>query len=707
MTIETLTFQNFLRFFRESALSLGGKGSSGSSLTLALAPNDAGKTSVIRGLEFLFYGEVDGKSGEATLAELVNNEAMRLSGGKSVTGSVEAVLRSHDTQLTVRREVRVQQAGHGQRRLLRQDLLSLETRAGRTEWVVDGDGVVAHKLERMVPRSLFNYFFFQGEGLADALIEKQDARIREGLTELLHEDDWEAAISDLEALLQKLNTECRQVSSKDEVLEKAVERFALAEQHESKLRKELEQADKQYKQSEDEVQRLTALVAQSVGKVDKEAGERLLKVQAQLREHNQRKDAAEQGLLSGIGSTRGLPFLKKAFQPVREILADLRKQNLLPADVSEGFIGRILEKGVCVCGCDLAEGTSHRAKVEQFRAYSLSAELNNDLFSLYNLLEAKSAKGFEADIQEGLSSLRTSAEFIEAERRTITRLEAEEKALRARVDEEAQKRCEDLLREQHKAIRRQTDQRAVVQELRMKLQSATKLKDSTKKDLNAARQKTKHRGNEEVFELRDLTAAVLEVLETGLEGLKESLHEPLESKVRELYDRVAKDGSEAGVSPSTLLPFIQKGGKRAGFLGGGQKQVLCLSYIIALAQIRKDLNESLRTMKIMVPKADDQIFVMDSIFGQCEPEYQEAICRFLPRQSGQTLLLLAGQQWTETTRRFLEDQVRELFGFEYHSPNAHYDESKHQFAFKKTNHRLLKPCSDGQTAYTVIRPLSI
>jgi DNA sulfur modification protein DndD len=707
MTIKRLSFRNFLRFFGESALDLSGASKAGSSLCLALAPNDAGKTSVIRGLEFLFYGEVDGKSGESTLAELVNNEAVRVAGSKNVTAAVEAVLRSHDVELTVRREVCIQHSANGQRRLVSDELLQLEGADGRKKWVPDADGVVAHKLERLVPQSLFHYFFFQGEGLADALIEKQDPRIREGLTELLHEDDWEAAISDLEALLQKLNTECRQAASKDEVLEKAVQRFALAEQTESKLRKQLEQAEKQSKLAEDEVQRLTALVAQSVGKVDKEAGERLLKVQKQLREHSQRKDAAEQGLLSGIGATRGLPFLKKAFQPVRDILADLRKQNLLPADVSEGFIGRILEKGVCVCGCNLAEGTSHRATVEQFRAYSLSAELNNDLFSLYNLLEAKSAKGFEADIQEGLNSLRTSAEFIESERSMIAKLETEEKALKARVDEAAQKRCEDLLREQHKAIRHQIDQRTVVQELRMNLQAATKFREQTKKDLNSARQKTKHRGNEGVFELRDLVSAVLEVLEAGLVGLKDSLHEPLEKTVAGLYDPVAKDGSEARVSSSTLLPFIQKGGKRATFLGGGQKQVLCLSYIIALAQIRKDLNDYLRSMKIMVPKADDQVFVMDSIFGQCEPEYQEAICKFLPRQSGQTLLLLAGQQWTDTTRRCLEQQVRELFGFEYHSPNTHYDESKHQFAFRKTNHRLLKPCSDGQTAYTVIRPLPI
>ncbi len=303
--------------------------------------------------------------------------------------------------------------------------------------------------------------------------------------------------------------------------------------------------------------------------------------------------------------------------------------------------------------------------------------------------------------------LKTSTEFIESERKTIAKLEAEELAMKARVDEAAQQRCHELLREQRKAIDWQTTQAGRVQELRMNLDASTRFREHAKKELNAARLKTKHKGNEKVFELRDLVSSVSEVLEKGLTGLKSALHDPLEKTVGELYDPVVKDGSEARISPQTLLPYIQKGGRRATFLGGGQKQVLCLSYIIALARLRKNLNDSLRAAGVMVPKAADQIFVMDSIFGQCEPEYQEAICRFLPGQTGQVLLLLAGQQWTDTVRRHLEKEIELLFGFEYHSPNVRYDESKHQFAFRKSNHKLLKTTSDGQTAFTVIKQLPI
>ncbi len=661
----------------------------------------------MRGLEFLFYGTVEGKNGDGTLAALVNDEAVRSSKNKSIQGHVQATLASKGTEITVRRSVTIECASKGERRFLRANLSSLEGPERRQEWKTDNNDVIAFKLERLMPQSLFHYFFFQGEGLADALIDKQDPQIREGLTELLHEGDWQEAILDLRSLLGKLSNECRAASGQNKELEQAIERLSLTEEREAKLKHDLERGQKSLQNAKTEVDRLTALVAESVGKVDNEAANRLGEVRKRLDRHREHLTNARHGLFTTIGNTHGLPFLTGAFAPVRAILQELCEQDLLPADVSEGFVGRMLKREKCICGCELKEGSSNRLNVERFRLSSLSTELNTDLFQLYNLLEQGSSRGFKAEIEWSFDSLAKSAEFIESEKRTITKLEEELRALETRVDEAAQQRCIDLLREQRKAAEHQAAQTGRLQELRMQLDAATQHRELAKKQMNQLRAKSPNRTGKLVFEMRDLAGQLIEILEAGLSGLKISLHAPLEETIGDLYDPVAKDGSEARISPSTLLPFIVKDNKRASFLGGGQKQVLCLAYIIALARLRKNLHEALRSAGVMVPIADDQAFVMDSIFGQCEPEYQEAICKFLPGQTGQILLLLAGQQWTETVRCALENEVDLLFGFEYHSPNICYDESKHQFEFGRKVHKLLKTASNGETAYTVIKKLSI
>jgi DNA sulfur modification protein DndD len=705
MIIRTIEFHNILRFFETSMLDLSATRRADSTLALVLAPNDSGKTSLVRGLEFLFYGTVEGKSGDQTLAALVNDEAVRVSKGTSVCGHVQATLASKGMEVTVRRSVLIEHVAKNDRALRRVHLSSLEGDGDRKKWKEDGDDVIAFKLERLMPRSLFHYFFFQGEGLADTLIEKQDPKIREGLTELLHESDWQEAIDDLQALLGNLNNDCRKASGQNQDLERSIERVAMTEERESKMRRELERGEEQLQNAKNEVDRLTALVAESVGKVDNDAAKRLGELRQRLDQHRQRLAGARHGLLANIGHTRGLPFLTRAFEPVRAILQDLREQNLLPADVSEGFVGRILKRAKCICGCDLDEGSQPRKNVERFRASSLSAELNTDLFQLYNLLEQDSVRGFEAEIEQNLKGLETSSEFIASETRDVAKMEEELRVLQARVDEAAQQRCIEILREQRKAADQHAAQSARSRELSIQLNSATRQREQAKKEMNQIRSKSKTGATEPLFEMRDLAGQLIEVLEAGLSSLKSSLHDPLERTIRNLYDPVAKDGSEARISPSTLLPYIEKDGRRATFLGGGQKQVLCLAYIIALAQLRKSLHEALRKAGVLVPAADDQAFVMDSIFGQCEPEYQEAICKFLPGQTGQILLLLAGQQWTETVRRALEKEVDQLFGFEYHSPNVCYDESKHQFAFGKKIHKLLTNSKSGATAYTVIREL--
>ncbi len=76
MIIRALEVYNFLRFFYTSTLDLSATKDTESALALILAPNDSGKTSVMGALEFLFYGTVEGKGGDATLAALVNDEAV-------------------------------------------------------------------------------------------------------------------------------------------------------------------------------------------------------------------------------------------------------------------------------------------------------------------------------------------------------------------------------------------------------------------------------------------------------------------------------------------------------------------------------------------------------------------------------------------------------------------------------------------------------
>ena len=59
------------------------------------------------------------------------------------------------------------------------------------DWKPDGNDVIAFSWSVSRP-VLVSLLLLSGEGLAENLIEKQDPQIR-GLTELLHEGDWQEA----------------------------------------------------------------------------------------------------------------------------------------------------------------------------------------------------------------------------------------------------------------------------------------------------------------------------------------------------------------------------------------------------------------------------------------------------------------------------------------------------------------------------------
>ena len=108
------------------------------------------------------------------------------------------------------------------------------------------------------------------------------------------------------------------------------------------------------------------------------------------------------------------------------------------------------------------------------------------------------------EIQQNLKGLAASTEYIESETRSIAKMEEQLRALQARVDEAAQQRCQELLREQRKAIDQQASQTARVQELRLQLDLTTAHKEQAKKEMNYVRSRTKTISVEPVFEMRDL-----------------------------------------------------------------------------------------------------------------------------------------------------------------------------------------------------------
>lgn len=199
MIIHHITIRNLYTYDGKQTLEL--PVGEDPTLTVVVAPNNSGKTSIIRALKFFFYGEKGLPSG-TKLIDLVNNGAKaRIADGEKVTAWVEVKfthpsIRGEQT-LTLRRIIQAEKRNETSWNMVGPVLGDYVPRR-RQEFEPD-TGPHQRLLNRLVPQSLFDAFYFKGEPLDGKVLEGV-TEIRRALGEFLHEEQWkdaEKAVRDL------------------------------------------------------------------------------------------------------------------------------------------------------------------------------------------------------------------------------------------------------------------------------------------------------------------------------------------------------------------------------------------------------------------------------------------------------------------------------------------------------------------------------
>ncbi len=185
MILKRLSLRNFLVFYGEQRFDF--PADRDRNLVLILANNNTGKTCIIQALRFLFYGDIsrssDGQqSGDASV---VNDRAVHEAApGETVAAHVELTLEIDGKELTYRRSIATSKTAGGDRTSERAYL----ERKNEHERTYVGDssaGAFQAGISRMVPKGLFDAFYFQGEPLNGRLLEGVGA-IQGALSGIIH-----------------------------------------------------------------------------------------------------------------------------------------------------------------------------------------------------------------------------------------------------------------------------------------------------------------------------------------------------------------------------------------------------------------------------------------------------------------------------------------------------------------------------------------
>jgi hypothetical protein len=665
MIISRLSFQHILTYYGSQTVELPTSGNR--TLSIVVGPNNSGKTSIIRALKFWFYGEAGlPRKGDLPLF-LCNKAKAETPVGKSLLGWVEITFERAENQgketYCLRRTIDAKRVSEDRWEVREVSLARIRTTA-RPPVQPDENGRLQRMIEAMVPRALFDAFYFKGEPLDGKLLGDVGS-IRQALGQFLHEDQWKEAeeaaaairddlakkLSKLTAANVDLNRKLSEESQNQIKLD--AQRLALQDE-EAGLRK----AEESYNQETENLAKLG----------DEEAAR---EVKAQHSRAIQRRDSAknrltqaDQDILREINQCAGIPFLVGAVEPVKAILAEMERENILPADITPGFVDRVLAKNTCICG--KKHDDNSRAHWEAYRNKTLAADAGEGLRKLLDWVKPRGPLSIQQRSDhttselKRLTDLRAKAvvEFNEA----IAAVAAAEEAMQAVPVEEIARIGKALQSLQSEIKSKSGRIRVIADALQATEYTAKRLKEDVQQ--LSAKSGVDQNAFKRLSTAKDRADRLFKALSFCRGRLSQYFHRVLQASVANFYDSKATDGSKAHIDRQTLLPSIQVKGQRIHNLGGGQSQLLALAYVVSLARLRQDMHTQMEKLGVRLGKIDDLSFFMDSPFGSMEKHYKEAAVQLVPGSARQVILLLWKEEW-DFARDFLEEQADRIYAVQF------------------------------------------
>jgi DNA sulfur modification protein DndD len=700
MIFERLTLHNFLRYGGTSSIQFPTTQSR--KLVILLAPNNTGKTTILRALEFLLYGSLSKLTDETCWQLITEVEREKVAPGEEITAYVEGVIRFANNEIvTLKRVIKGRRVSADKWQATKQRLY-LKKNSG---YVADENDYYQSKIDSAVPINLFSWFYFQGEPADGKMGNGNHPALMEPLKKVLQLRRWTNARNHVTEIIKSLKQEEAKAAGANQEYLNQRRKHDVIKNEFDKNNAELTSAHAELSELKETLRTLERQREQ----VSQQALEtqELYKKQAAQQQIIDRSNRAiiesNKAIRDLINARMGIPLLATAFAHADQQLAELRERNLLPADVSKGFIKRLMGGKQCVCGTCLDE--QKMAELEKYLSKTLTAETNRDLVALADSLDG----GDESPLRKksiGYQSAR--AKLIGAKSDACKSLNDAKEILdnlNAKVEESAITQFVELSRSVANVQQKIFVLECKINELEQKIRQQKTLLDTLAESLRNARPRRGAGELEKTAEAIQIAENLVNALQEGEAKFKQSVHQILQSRLSH-YFGVATSGNVAVVDRDTFLPMMKnRNGELVNNPGGGEQQVLNLAFVVALAEMRNIVNDQLRSAGLGASLLGDQSFFLDSPFTSADPNFMKAIADFLPGKAPQMMLLLAKQNWTETIRETLEPHIELVYGTTLHTPVEPADPEAFVFRWKNKDYKLIEKLPPGSTSYSTFQQL--
>jgi DNA sulfur modification protein DndD len=658
MRLISLQLCNFRQFYGKTPEIYFASGDRNT--TVIHGNNGAGKTTLLNAFTWALYE----KFTRAFAAEdqLVNKRALgEAKPGKAVECSVEMQFEHDSKRYHLKRLYRAYNTELGIERGESELYVQFVGDDGRWSFLPQ-EQPPEQTIGRILPESLHQYFFFDGERIDAIMRDEKKAEIAEATKELLGIKVLNRSIDHLKNARRTLEDELEAIGDPEtktllqqkEDLEQARDRLV---ERQAEIQQELQNLDEIKKALASRFQELSEARGWQQKRTDLEAQIKGLRSQLIETKDNLRAAISTQGYLV---------LLPDAIAQFQNLVQKLRDSGQLSNGVQQQFIQELLDRQRCICGTELQDGTSTYEMVKSWLDKAGMADVEETTIRLRDRVEDMSGQaetvwqtidGHKAKIEDyrrQLSSCEDQLDDIRSKLRSYPNEEIGQ--LQKRLDETDERQRELTL-----------NQGANQQKIHSLTQEIDRLdKKIAKHQMKENKQKLAQR---RIGATHDAIVRLTEVRSR----LERQFRASLEQRVQEIFDRISFTPYRPKLNDKYELTLVEKTGgwEKLVAASTGENQILSLSFI---GGIIDRVREWSRNKMLMGPDSSTFPVVMDSPFGSLDEIYRRQVAKAIPELANQLVVLATKTQWRGEVEREMKRRIGRQYVLSYKSPKPDCEE---------------------------------
>ena len=619
MKFDRLKLKNFRQYYGDQSLEFSQNEEN--NVTVIHGDNGSGKTTILNAFLWLFYDEVNLPKGDW----LANERAMAEAGiGDTVEVEVQLEFDHEKNHYIATRRAGYKKADEND---LQGDLIETDL----TVYYIPTSGERKKRgdpetvLQQIMPARLKDLFFFDGETISELSEQGDQETIQDAIQDIMGLTVLERGIRHLDDVEGRFEDRIEEHGSdelRELINEKKEKKEAIEEKEEEKEMKieEKERIDDRVEEIEERLGDLEE--TQELQEERDELNDDLQEKQEEISEINDE-------MKSTISEWGFLVFGMDAVEKTAEELEEKRKKGEIPTDIKQQFVDDLLERGECICGRPLEEGTTEHKTVEDWRERAGSHDMDQVAITITSRLSRMMDKRRELfkEIEEKMDIRADKEDEIDEINQRLSEISekiSEKDTEEASELEDEKNELENESKDLGYDIRRLGDEIEEAEEDIEDIEDEIEEAEEEKEKANTARRRKKAARESK------------KVLQSLFDQKQDEVRDEVNDEVNEIFTSIIEKDYYAEIDEDfslNILKDIRGGGREPVPVkqSRGERQVASLSFIASLVSLAKKNYES--DGEIGDFEGGIYPIVMDSPFGALGETYRERVSSTMPEMS--------------------------------------------------------------------------